>query len=118
VLAEQASAIGAPLVHYSTDYVFDGNATTPCAEDATPRPLSEYGRSKLAGERAVLELGAASVVLRTSWVFGMRRRNFLTTIRPRYSVLDNGRVRAAFGITLPDWREQVERCLGEVSPSS
>lgn len=81
VLAEEAKRAGAVLIHYSTDYVFDGTATTAYVEDAPTRPLSAYGRSKLAGERAVAASGAAAVVFRTSWVYGRRGRNFLLTMQ-------------------------------------
>jgi len=69
------------LLHYSTDYVFDGSATTPYFEDAPVAPLNVYGRSKLDGERAIAASGARALVLRTSWVYGLRGRNFLLTIR-------------------------------------
>jgi dTDP-4-dehydrorhamnose reductase len=80
VMAEAAAALGVPLVHYSTDYVFDGAATEPYAEDDTPAPLNAYGRTKLAGEAAVLEGRGPHLVFRTSWVYGWRGRNFLLTI--------------------------------------
>jgi dTDP-4-dehydrorhamnose reductase len=81
VLAEEAKRAGSLLVHYSTDYVFDGTARTPYAEDAPTAPLSVYGASKLEGEQRVAASGAAALVFRTSWVYGMRGRNFLLTIR-------------------------------------
>ena len=81
VLAEEARRLGAALVHYSTDYVFDGRATTPYREDDPAEPESIYGRTKLEGERAVIASGASAIVLRTSWVYGLRGRNFLLTIR-------------------------------------
>ncbi|HEF5153980.1 dTDP-4-dehydrorhamnose reductase [Burkholderia multivorans] len=80
VLAEEAKAIGAALIHYSTDYVFDGTKTTPYLETDTPAPQSVYGRSKLEGERAIAAVGGAAIVLRTSWVYGTRGRNFLLTM--------------------------------------
>jgi len=80
ILAEEARRSGAGIVHYSTDYVFDGAKTTPYIEDDTPNPINEYGRSKLAGERAVQAVGAPYLILRTSWVYGMRGKNFLLTI--------------------------------------
>lgn len=80
VLGAEAAAIGAALVHYSTDYVFDGTLTRPYTEEDEAHPLSEYGRSKLEGERGVLESGAAHLILRTSWVYGARGRNFMLTI--------------------------------------
>jgi dTDP-4-dehydrorhamnose reductase len=80
VLAEEASRIGALLVHYSTDYVFDGTKGTPYLETDLPNPLNTYGRTKLAGDRAVAEVGRDYFIFRTSWVYGARGRNFLLTI--------------------------------------
>jgi len=215
VLAAHAAALDALLVHYSTDYVFDGTSSVPYTELDATAPLSVYGRSKLEGERAVLASGAPALVLRTSWVFGMRRHNFLTSmlrlareretlrvvddqvgtptwcrcvaegtirilersldgrgfatpssertllhltgagsttrfafaryildraardghprpelvpiateeyptpaVRPPYSVLDNSRLSETFGITLPDWRAQVDQCMDAGFPPS
>jgi dTDP-4-dehydrorhamnose reductase len=81
VLARHAAATGACLVHYSTDYVFDGSATKPYVETDAPRPLGVYGASKLAGEKAIEEAGCAHLILRTSWVYGLRGKNFLLTIQ-------------------------------------
>ena len=80
VLAEEAKRLGAILVHYSTDYVFDGEKADPYTEADTPNPLSAYGRSKLEGERAVIASGCRHLTLRTSWVYGTRGRNFLLTM--------------------------------------
>ena len=80
VLAEEAKRHGALLVHYSTDYVFDGTKSTAYIEDDAPNPLSVYGRSKLAGERAVQTSGCRHLMLRTSWVYGPRGKNFFLTI--------------------------------------
>jgi len=80
VLGECAARLDVPLVHYSTDYVFDGRAGTPYVEDAPTSPLNAYGHSKLAGERALLESAAACLVLRTSWVYAARGQNFLRTV--------------------------------------
>lgn len=80
VLAEEAQAIGACLVHYSTDYVFDGRKASAYDETDAPNPLSTYGRSKLAGERAVAAVCARHLILRTSWVFGAHGANFLKTM--------------------------------------
>ncbi|WP_042301584.1 dTDP-4-dehydrorhamnose reductase [Paraburkholderia kururiensis] len=79
-LAEAARRHQAVLLHYSTDYVFDGTATVPYVEDAVPSPQSAYGRSKLAGEQAIAEVGGDWMVFRTSWVYGVRGRNFMRTI--------------------------------------
>jgi dTDP-4-dehydrorhamnose reductase len=80
VLAEEAKRCGAALVHYSTDYVFDGTKSGAYQEADVPNPLSVYGRSKLAGERAIQQVDGAHLILRTSWVYGARGKNFLLTI--------------------------------------
>ena len=80
-LAEAARRAGAYLVHYSTDYVFDGSKQTPYVEDDPVNPLNVYGESKVAGERAIAASGCQYLVLRTSWVYGARGNNFLLTIR-------------------------------------
>lgn len=80
ILAEEAKRLGAALVHFSTDYVFDGTKTVPYTEDDQPNPINVYGKTKLAGERAIQAVGVPHLILRTSWVYGMRRQNFLLTI--------------------------------------
>lgn len=80
VLADEAKRADAVLIHYSTDYVFDGAASSPYTEDAPTGPLNVYGESKLEGERAIAATGARALVLRTSWVYGTRGKNFLLTI--------------------------------------
>ena len=85
VLAEEAKRLGAMLVHYSTDYVFDGTKATAYLEDDAPNPLSVYGRSKLAGERAIAASGCRHLILRTSWVYGPRGKNFFLTIARKAS---------------------------------
>ncbi|MGB6429589.1 MAG: dTDP-4-dehydrorhamnose reductase [Candidatus Acidiferrales bacterium] len=80
VLAEEAKKIGAALVHYSTDYVFDGSKRTPHEEDDSPNPISVYGRTKLAGEQAIRETGVPHLIFRTEWVYARQGRNFLLTI--------------------------------------
>jgi dTDP-4-dehydrorhamnose reductase len=80
VLAEEARTLGALLIHYSTDYVFDGSKTSPYVEDDLTCPISEYGRSKLEGERLILASNARAFILRTSWVYGSHGKNFLLTI--------------------------------------
>ena len=79
-LAEAAAACGAPFVHYSTDYVFDGDKPAPYTEADAPNPLGVYGRTKLAGERRVAEAAPAGLVFRTTWVYATRGRNFLRTM--------------------------------------
>lgn len=80
VLAEEAARIGAWMVHYSTDYIFDGKKGSPYLEEDSPNPLTVYGQSKLAGEKAIRETGAAHLIFRTSWVYGLRGKNFLLSI--------------------------------------
>lgn len=80
ILAEEALKVGAWLVHYSTDYVFDGSGNKAWEENDEPNPLSEYGRSKLAGERAIENSGCKYLIFRTSWVFGNRGKNFAKTM--------------------------------------
>jgi dTDP-4-dehydrorhamnose reductase len=80
VLAEEARRLGAWLFHYSTDYVFDGSKPSPYVETDPTGPVGAYGRSKLAGERAVAAAGCRHLILRTSWVYGLTGRNFLLTM--------------------------------------
>jgi dTDP-4-dehydrorhamnose reductase len=80
ILAEEAKRLDALLIHYSTDYVFDGSRTTAYTEDDTPAPLSAYGRSKLGGEQAIVASGARHLIFRTSWVYGLHGANFMKTM--------------------------------------
>jgi dTDP-4-dehydrorhamnose reductase len=197
ILAEQAKLLGALLVHYSTDYVFDGTKQAPYKEEDRPNPLSVYGRTKLDGEQAISASKCRHLIFRTSWVYGPRGRNFLLAIlkaarekpelrvvddqfgaptssaaiaeatarvlraagpeglyhmsargrttwfnfaqailhkvaidtpvvpilsdqypakakRPRNSVLDNARLKQAFGVSLPGWESQLEQVMGQV----
>ena len=95
VLAEETRRLGALLVHYSTDYIFDGTKPAPYVEDDAPNPINAYGASKLAGERALQSSGCAYLILRTSWVYGPRGSNFMRTVlrlareRPQLEVVDD-----------------------------
>ena len=80
ILAEEAMKLGALLVHYSTDYVFDGTKTEPYVESDAPNPLGSYGRSKLAGDAAVRAIGGAHLIFRLCWVYGARGQNFMLTM--------------------------------------
>jgi dTDP-4-dehydrorhamnose reductase len=80
ILAEEAAALGAVFLHYSTDYVFDGSKGSPYVESDAPNPLGVYGRSKLEGERAVEQVGGVYLVLRSSWVYSLRRDSFVTKV--------------------------------------
>jgi dTDP-4-dehydrorhamnose reductase len=106
ILAEEAQRLGAGLVHYSTDYVFDGTKPEAYLETDTPNPTSAYGASKLAGERAIQSVGAAHLILRTSWVYGTRGKNFLLTILRLARERDNLRV-VADQIGAPTWSRMI-----------
>jgi dTDP-4-dehydrorhamnose reductase len=113
VLAEEARRAGALLIHYSTDYVFDGKARQPYTEDAAPAPLSVYGASKLEGERRIAASGARAIVFRTSWVYGMRGANFLLTMqrlareRDEIGVVDDQ-------VGVPNWSRALARATARV----
>jgi dTDP-4-dehydrorhamnose reductase len=106
VLAEEAKRLGAALIHYSTDYVFDGTASTPYGEDEPTGPLGVYGESKLHGERAIEAVDAASIVLRTSWVYALRGHNFLLTIRRLAATRDELRI-VADQVGVPNWARAI-----------
>jgi len=101
-LGRIATAVGARVVHFSTDYVFDGEATEPYAEDAPTNPINVYGASKLAGEQALAASGAEHLVIRTQWLFGLHGRSFPRTMwdrataRQRTKVVDDQRGRPTF----------------------
>lgn len=80
ILAEEAHALGSVLIHYSTDYVFDGRAGRPYLEGDSPSPLNVYGHSKLAGEQAIQQVGGSYLVFRTSWVYSLRQGGFVNKV--------------------------------------
>src|SRR3974390_1400128 len=80
ILAEEAKKIGALLVHYSTDYVYDGSKSQPYVETDGPSPLSAYGHSKLAGDQAIIASGVPHLIFRLCWVYGARGQNFMLTV--------------------------------------
>ena len=80
ILADEAKKCSAALIHFSTDYVFNGEQTEPYDEDARPQPKNAYGRSKLAGEQAIRQMGVPHLIFRLSWIYDVRGRNFLLTI--------------------------------------
>jgi dTDP-4-dehydrorhamnose reductase len=106
LLATEASRARAILVHYSTDYVFDGHATRPYREEDPPSPLGVYGATKLAGDEAILESGAEGYIFRVAWVYGLRGRNFLRTMLRLAGERDELRVVADQWGT-PTWSRQV-----------
>jgi len=120
VLAEEAKRLGAALIHYSTDYVFDGNrfdgnkaAAAPYTEDDEPRPINTYGRTKLAGERAIQAVDVPHLILRTSWIYGARGKNFLLTIlrlareRDELSIVDDQ-------VGAPTWSRAIAEATGGI----
>jgi dTDP-4-dehydrorhamnose reductase len=113
IMAEEAKQLGALLVHYSTDYVFDGTKQGAYTEEDTPNPLSVYGKTKLAGEQAIQASGAAHLILRTSWVYGMRGKNFLLTIlrlaqeRPELKIVDDQ-------IGAPTWSRMIAESTAQI----
>ena len=80
ILAEEAKSLGGLLIHYSTDYVFDGTKDAPYLESDRPNPINAYGRTKLAGDQAIGSVGGDYLILRTTWVYGSRGNNFLLTM--------------------------------------
>ena len=92
ILAEEAQRQNALLIHYSTDYVYDGSKTSSWNEDDAPNPLNIYGASKLAGDQAIVETGGKYLIFRTSWVYGPHGRNFLATMLRLGSERDEIRV--------------------------
>jgi dTDP-4-dehydrorhamnose reductase len=112
-IGEEAQAIGAGVIHFSTDYVFDGSASAPYRETDAKGPVSVYGASKLAGEMALAESGAGHMVFRTSWVYGERGKNFLLTI------LKLARERAMLRVVgdqhgAPTWSRDLAKMTAEV----
>ena len=110
VMAEECARIGAALVHFSTDYVFDGKRDRPYLESDPPNPLNAYGASKLEGEGFVASSAAAHIILRTSWVYGIRGQNFLRTVQrlsnqqDRLSIVDDQ-------VGAPTW----SRCIADAT---
>jgi dTDP-4-dehydrorhamnose reductase len=95
IMAEEAKRLGAIFIHYSTDYVFDGELDRPYREDDQPNPVNTYGKTKLAGERAVEAVGGQYLILRTSWVYSARGSNFVLTVlrlareKPELAMVDD-----------------------------
>ena len=91
-LAEACKRHNATLIHISTDYIFDGKATTPYAEESSPAPINAYGRTKWAGEEAIAESGCRAIILRTQWLYSEFGRNFLKTMLSLFASRDEVRV--------------------------
>lgn len=112
-MAAAAAAVGAPFVHYSTDYVFDGSKDGAYVEDDVPNPMGVYGRTKLDGERQVVAANPAAVVFRTSWVYGARGQNFARTMLRLARERDELRV-VADQIGAPTWARSIAAATAQV----
>jgi dTDP-4-dehydrorhamnose reductase len=113
LMAEEAKKIGAILVHYSTDYVFDGSRSVPYDETDRPNPINVYGKTKLAGEEAIRAVGVSHLIFRTAWVYGARGRNFLLTILRLATEREDLRiVRDQFGS--PTWSREIAKGTARV----
>jgi dTDP-4-dehydrorhamnose reductase len=113
-IAEVAHGRGCLLIHYSTDYVFDGTKDGPYSEVDRPHPLNAYGRSKLAGERAIEECGGDYLILRTSWVYAARGRNFLRTILRLARERDELRV-VVDQVGAPTWAHEIADATASIA---
>jgi dTDP-4-dehydrorhamnose reductase len=106
ILAEEAKKLGALMVHYSTDYVFDGTKTEPYVEIDAPNPLGAYGRTKLAGDEAVRAVGGAHLIFRLCWVYGARGQNFMLTMMRLARERDKLRV-VSDQVGCPTWSRMI-----------
>jgi dTDP-4-dehydrorhamnose reductase len=122
-LARAAKELGALLVHYSTDYVFDGEKTGTYREEDPANPLGVYGRTKLEGERAIQASGCEHLIFRTSWVYGARGRNFLLTMmrlareRDELRVVDDQRGAPTWSRMIAETTAQALARRGDGGPS-
>lgn len=112
-IGEEARSIGAGIIHFSTDYVFEGTGTEPFREEDPTGPVSVYGASKLAGEKALQQSDAAYLIFRTSWVYGVSGKNFLKTILKAAGERDRLRV-VADQHGAPTWSRDLARMTAEI----
>ena len=119
IIAEESERLGATLIHYSTDYVFDGNKPDPWLEDDATAPLSAYGHSKLAGEQAITNVGGTHLILRTSWVYGLHGKNFLRTMltlaetRDELAIVNDQIGAPTWAVTIAEATASIIRDAGE-----
>lgn len=113
VMAEEAKKIGAALVHYSTDYVFDGSKTSPYEEDDALGPVNMYGKTKLAGEQAIQNSGVPYLIFRTAWIYATRGKNFLLTILRLATQREELRV-VADQVGAPSWSREVAAATTQI----
>ena len=119
IIAEESERLGATLIHYSTDYVFDGSKPDPWLEDDATAPLSVYGDSKLAGEQAIAKVGGMHLILRTSWVYGLHGKNFLRTMltlaetRDQLAIVNDQIGAPTWAVTIAEATASIIRDAGE-----
>lgn len=117
IIAEEAKRLGAAIIHYSTDYVFDGNKNTPYLENDQPNPQNIYGKTKLSGEEAIKSVGVNYLIFRTSWVYGLHGKNFLLTMqrlakeREEIKVVDDQ-------IGAPTWSRMIAEITAQIVSQS
>jgi dTDP-4-dehydrorhamnose reductase len=113
IMAEEATKIGAALIHFSTDYVFDGSKSEPYSEDDATNPISAYGRTKLAGEKAIQKNGGNHLVFRTEWVYATSGKNFLLTILRLACEREELRI-VSDQIGAPTWSREIAKATAKV----
>jgi dTDP-4-dehydrorhamnose reductase len=113
IMAEEAKRLGALFIHYSSDYVFDGEKDSPYAESDQPNPLSVYGASKLAGDRAIEAVDGAYLIFRTSWVYSATGKNFLKTIMKLATERDELRV-VDDQVGTPTWSRDIATATAQI----
>jgi dTDP-4-dehydrorhamnose reductase len=113
VMAEEAKRIGAAMVHYSTDYIFDGSKTLSYDENDPPNPINVYGKTKLAGEQAIQDARLPHLILRTAWVYGTRGRNFLLTILRLATQREELRI-VCDQIGAPTWSREIAKSTARI----
>lgn len=113
IMAEEAAKLGAAMIHYATDYVFDGNQPGAYTEDDTTHPLGVYGRTKLEGENAIRAVGIPHLILRTSWVYGLRGGNFLRTMQHLFKERDQLRI-VADQYGAPTWSRMIAEATAQI----
>lgn len=113
LLAQQAKDIGAAIIHFSTDYVFNGSLGTPYSESDQPGPLNAYGRSKLAGEQAVQQVAGAYLILRTSWVYSLRGNSFVNKVL-RWSRSNTSLRIVDDQVSNPTWARALAEATGQI----
>lgn len=114
ILAEEVQKRGAGLIHYSTDFVFDGAKGSPYSEEDTPNPVNWYGESKLAGERAIQQIGGTYLIFRTSWVYSLRRPCFVTKLMEWAKTKDVLRI-VDDQVSTPTWARTLAQATAQVT---